>query len=308
MEKSGLKRSDRGTVACSKIADFSNCSHRLAEIDYAVSPSPVMTLLKTINIQTPESVELEFTLAGIGNRALALLIDYLLVFLLLSLVSIFTSFLSEQLTNVLLFLDDADGINLWLVAIAIVVTAAIYGGYFVGFETFWQGQTPGKRVAKIRVINDRGKPEGIFQATLRSLLRPVDDILFLGFFCILFSAKEKRIGDWLAGTLVVQSETVVGDAKVSILPASQHLATDLMTQANIANMLPDDFATLRTYLLRRKILTNMARKQLSLQLAQQLQKIIELETLPAEQMPAEQFLEAVYVAYQKQFGDHRRAY
>lgn len=278
-------------------------------IDRVVSPFPAMTLLKTINIQTPESVELEFTLAGIGNRALALLVDYLLVFLLLSLVSIFTSFLSEQLTSVLLFLDDgADGVDLWLVAIAIVATAAIYWGYFVGFETFWQGQTPGKRVTKIRVINDNGKPEGVFQATLRSLLRPVDDILFLGFFCILIGAQEKRIGDWLAGTLVVQSETVVGDAKVSVSTASQRLATDLMAEADIGNMLPDDFATLRTYLLRRKILTDMARRELSVQLAQQLQNIIGLEKLPEEQMPAEQFLEAIYVAYQKQFGDRRRAY
>ena len=56
-----------------------------------------MNLFKTITIRTPESVELEFTLAGIGNRALALLIDYLLVALLISLGSIIASFLSEQL-------------------------------------------------------------------------------------------------------------------------------------------------------------------------------------------------------------------
>lgn len=268
-----------------------------------------MTLLKTINIQTPESVELEFTLAGIGNRALALLADYFLIFLLLSLVSILASFISEQLTNALvLFGTDAEQINLWLVAIAILVTAAIYGGYFVGFETFWQGQTPGKRATKIRVITENGKPEGVFQATLRSLLRPVDDILFMGFFCILFSEREKRIGDWLAGTLVVQSETVVGDAKVSISPNSQRLATVLMSQADIGNLLPDDFATLRTYLLRRQILTNAARKELSVQLAQQLQDMIDLQELPEQQIPAEQFLEAVYVAYQQQFGDRRRAY
>ena len=268
-----------------------------------------MTLLKTITIQTPESVELEFTLAGIGNRALALLVDYLAIFLLLSLVSIFTSFISEQLTSLLLLLGDgAEGVDLWLVAIALLATAAIYWGYFVGFETYWQGQTPGKRLTKIRVINDNGKPEGVFQATLRALLRPIDDILFIGFFCILFSRQEKRIGDWLAGTLVVQAETVVGEAKVSVSPAAQTLATDLMTQAAIGNLLPDDFATLREYLLRRQILTQAARKELSVQLAQQLQKIIELEELPQAQLPAERFLEAIYVAYQKKFGDRRRAY
>jgi uncharacterized RDD family membrane protein YckC len=154
-----------------------------------------MSLFKTITIQTPESVELEFTLAGIGNRALALMIDYLLVFFLISLVSLVSSFLSEQLVNLSAFLGGGtEDIELWLVAIALLVTTAIYGGYFVGFESAWQGQTPGKRFTKIRVIRDNGKPEGVFQATLRALMRPVDDILFLGFFCIIFGQQENRQG------------------------------------------------------------------------------------------------------------------
>lgn len=268
-----------------------------------------MKLFKTITIHTPESVELEFTLAGIGNRALALMIDYFLIFLLLSLVSIVSSFLSEQLTNAVVALGGGpEVVDLWLLAIALVATMTIYWGYFVAFETAWQGQTPGKRFTKIRVINDNGKPEGVFQATLRSLLRPVDDILFLGFFCILFGNQEKRIGDWLAGTLVVQAETVVGDAKVNISSGAETLARDLLATAHVGNLLPDDFATLREYLQRRAILTKEARKRLSVELAQQLQSIVELEQLPQEQMPAEQFLEAIYFAYQQKFGDRRRAY
>jgi uncharacterized RDD family membrane protein YckC len=268
-----------------------------------------MRLFKTITIQTPESVELEFTLAGVGNRALALMIDYLLVFLLLSFVSFVASFLSEQLVNLSLLLGGGtQGLDLWLIAIALLVTMAIYWGYFVGFETWWQGQTPGKRLTKIRVINDNGKPEGVFQATLRALLRPVDDILFIGFFCILLGEREKRIGDWLAGTLVVQEERAIGEGHVRIGSASQTLAQTLMNEAAIGNLLPDDFATLREYLQRRTALTKAARQQLSVKLAQQLKEIIELEQLPQEQLPAEQFLEAVYMAYQKEFGDRRRTY
>ena len=117
-----------------------------------------MNLFKTITIRTPESVELEFTLAGIGNRALALLIDYLLVALLISLVSIIASFLSEQLVALWAQIGGGtDALDLWLVAIAFLVTMAIYWGYFVGFETLWQGQTPGKRLTKIRVINEIGR-------------------------------------------------------------------------------------------------------------------------------------------------------
>lgn len=268
-----------------------------------------MKLFKTITIQTPESVELEFTLAGIGNRALALLIDYLLVFLLLSLVSFIASFLSEQIVNLSVLLGGgADALDLWLLAIAFLVSMAIYWGYFVAFESCWQGQSPGKRFAQIRVISDTGKPEGIIQATLRSLLRPVDDILFIGFFCIVLGEREKRIGDWLAGTLVVQAERAVGEGTVTIAPSSQKLALELMTQADVGQLLPDDFATLREYLQRRTAMTQAARRELSVQLASQLKEIVALEKLPREQLPAEQFLEAIYVAYQKQFGDRRRAY
>jgi uncharacterized RDD family membrane protein YckC len=268
-----------------------------------------MNLFKTITIQTPESVELEFTLAGIGNRALALLIDYLLIFLLLSLVSLVASFLSEQLVNLSVLLGGGiEALDLWLLAIAFVVSMAIYWGYFVAFEGYWQGQTPGKRFTNIRVISDTGKPEGVLQATLRSLLRPVDDILFIGFFCIVLSAHEKRIGDWLAGTLVVQAERAVGEGHVRIAPASQKLALELIDQADVGQLLPDDFATLREYLQRRTAMTHAARRKLSVQLASQLKEIVDLEQLPREQLPAEQFLEAIYVAYQKRFGERRRTY
>jgi len=267
-----------------------------------------MSLFNTITIRTPESVELEFTLAGIGSRALALLVDYLLIALLLSVVSFIATFLQEQVVNLsVLFGGGADYIELWLVAIALLVTAAVYGGYFVGFETWWQGQTPGKRLAKIRVIRDNGKPEGVFQATLRSLMRPIDDILFVGFFFILFNAQEKRIGDWLAGTLVIQSERPIGEANVSVTNTAETLGQTLIEQADMGQLLPDDFAMLREYLQRRTTLTKRARKDLSMNLARQVREIIHLENLPQENLSADAFLEAVYWAYQKEFGRNRRS-
>ncbi|NER81594.1 MAG: RDD family protein [Leptolyngbya sp. SIO1D8] len=265
-----------------------------------------MNFFKTITIRTPESVELEFTLAGIGNRALALMIDYLLLFTLLALVSLIASFLSEQIVNLSVLLGGGtEELELWLIAILLLAVAAIYGGYFVGFEVWWQGQTPGKRFTKIRVIKDTGKPEGVFQATLRALIRPVDDILFLGLLCILFSKQEKRIGDWLAGTLVIQAERAVNKTILEVSEASQTLAMQLIEQSSIGNLLPDDFAIIREYLQRRTILTRQARQELSVKLARQVREIVELEKLPQEQMPADPFLEAVYWAYQKQFGDRR---
>ncbi|MEO1295257.1 MAG: RDD family protein, partial [Cyanobacteria bacterium J06636_16] len=159
-----------------------------------------MNLFKKITIQTPESVELEFTLAGIGNRTLALIIDYLLLLLLLLVLGLVAAFLREGLIGLAISLgNNSENTELWLTAIFLLVATTIYSGYFVIFEAWWQGQTPGKRFAKIRVIKDNGKPEGAFQAALRALMRPVDDIFFIGYLCIVFGRKEKRIGDWLAG-------------------------------------------------------------------------------------------------------------
>jgi uncharacterized RDD family membrane protein YckC len=87
-------------------------------------------------------------------------------------------------------------LQLWITAIFLVLLFALYIGYFVLFETLWFGQSPGKRYTKIRVIRDDGQPERITQATLRSLLRPVDDILFVGFFCI---CSRPRKNGWETG-------------------------------------------------------------------------------------------------------------
>ncbi|PSN18101.1 hypothetical protein C7271_14285 [filamentous cyanobacterium CCP5] len=257
-----------------------------------------MALFNTVKIRTPESVELEFALAGIGSRAVALAIDYailaagLLVLVLLWLV------LLVQFSGISVF-EETGG--LWLTAIISLLMFGIFIGYFVGFETYWYGQTPGKRYANIRVIRDDGQPARLFQATLRSLLRPVDDILFIGFFFILLGDREKRVGDWLAGTLVVQNEANRRSQVLTISERAKAIATDLLNLVDFAQITPDDFATVRQYLQRRNTLTAKAHEEVSLHLARRLRDQTQLETLPAE-MTADVFLEALYWAYQVNSG------
>ena len=252
-----------------------------------------------ITIQTPESVELEFTLAGIGNRLFALLIDYILWFLILVGVLLLASFISQPLVDLAIFLGgNAETVELWLGAIGLLVLFVLYIGYFVIFETLWQGQTPGKRIAKIRVIRDNGQPAGLFQATLRSLLRPIDDILFIGFFLIVLTPKEKRLGDWMAGSLIVQEERPAVSKRMKLSTNAYALATELLTQANLALLQPDDFAVIREYLQRRAVMAPKARAKLSLDLARQAKALIDLEDLPKDMTP-DAFLEAVYLGYQQ---------
>lgn len=273
-----------------------------------------MRLFNRVSLSTPESVELEFTLAGIGSRTLALLIDYNILILILlgfwfAWLVVFlgiTSYLGQSNA-------DYSQIPYWLLAIAFLGTFIIYSGYFVFFEVTWQGQSPGKRFAKIRVIREDGRPVGMSQAVMRSLLRAIDDFCFIGVFFIVFSKREKRIGDWVAGTLVVQQEPNTDGARAGLLrrrsrssaaseaplhsSQTQELADKLATIADVGQLLPDDFAVIQEYLRRRSKLEPRARTEKSMQLAHQLRTLIQLETIPPN-TTSDQFIEAVYLAYQ----------
>ncbi|MEB3288700.1 MAG: RDD family protein [Leptolyngbya sp.] len=257
-----------------------------------------MGLFKTVTIRTPESIELDLVLAGIGSRAVALAVDYTCLGLGMLALSLLYSVVLIQLVNLEPVLAAAtETLQLWVTAIFLVLLFALYIGYFVLFETLWFGQSPGKRYARIRVIRDDGQPERIAQATLRSLLRPVDDILFLGFFCILFTPQEKRMGDWLAGTLVVQVDPNTSGS-IPIPERSQAIGKDLLTLVDWAKLSPDDLATIRNFLQRRTTLSPKAKHQVSDQLARRYRDQIGLEQLPTE-MTTNTFLEALYWAYQE---------
>jgi uncharacterized RDD family membrane protein YckC len=255
-----------------------------------------MRFFNRITLQTPESVELEFTLAGIGNRALALLIDYIALGFTLMVFWVVWGIFSIITTDTF---GNVRNVGLWLFAIALFLNFCIYIGYFVFFEVIWQGQTPGKRYNKIRVIRDDGRRVGIQQATLRALLRPVDDIMFIGAFLIMLTPKEKRLGDIAAGTVVVQEEYLVAATNFPMSEKAKELAIKLPQIANLSLLLPDDFATVREYLQRRNGIATKAKNELSLHLARQIREIIDLKDLP-EGLTPDIFLEAIYLAYQQQ--------
>lgn len=252
-----------------------------------------MRFFNKITLQTPESVELEFSLAGIGNRAYALIIDYIIWAIALIFIFIAWGVFSTQVIG-----WQNNEAQLWFYAINLLILFGVYVGYFVYFETLWKGQTPGKRIAKIRVICDNGRPVGLQQSALRALLRPLDDFIFIGAVLIMFTPKEKRLGDLVAGTLVIQEEKNIVPAKFPLSEQAQPLAIKLLENSNILALLPDDFAVIREYLQRRKIMQQDAKLKLSRNLANQIRDIIELENIPSG-VTADLFLEAIYLAYQQ---------
>ncbi|HXG91238.1 MAG TPA: RDD family protein [Blastocatellia bacterium] len=152
-------------------------------------------------IETPERVELHYVLANVGNRFLAAAIDHLIqaaaVFIIVVIVGAFNDW------------RIFSGLSGWTVALLVLVGFAIYWGYFVLFETLWSGQTPGKRIMKLRVVREDGRPVRFFEAFVRNLLRLALDFwpfpsYAVGVISIIFSARSKRVGDFVAGTVVVK--------------------------------------------------------------------------------------------------------
>jgi len=153
----------------------------------------------TLNIVTPEQVQLEFTMAGLGSRAAAHLIDGVIL----------------TVVNLLLFLgwsllSNLTGEQLWSFdyAFAVLIAAAVLlnVGYLIGTETLMGGQTPGKRLMGLRVLQNNGQSATVLSIVIRNLFRLIDMLpycYFIGSVTVLASARDKRLGDMVAGTIVV---------------------------------------------------------------------------------------------------------
>lgn len=156
-------------------------------------------------IETPEQVHLEFVLADVGSRFMAMVADTLIqIVLILALI-----ILDETLGKGLMF-SRLGGYNAWMVALVIFLYYCIYWGYFAVFEAVWNGQTPGKRWAGIRVIKQSGRPINAWEAIARNLMRVIDGqpgILYaVGVVTMLVNSKSRRLGDFVGGTLVVHDK------------------------------------------------------------------------------------------------------
>jgi uncharacterized RDD family membrane protein YckC len=154
-----------------------------------------------LSIETPELVNIEMPLAGIGSRFIALLVDYLIWGAGL-LALIFISIIVLPAMHV--FSKHSEQ---WTIALVIFIVFLFQWGYFTLFEAFWNGRTPGKRVARIRVIQRSGRAIGLFESMARNLVRYVDwfpGFYGVGIIAVFASRQHQRLGDMAAGTLVVR--------------------------------------------------------------------------------------------------------
>jgi uncharacterized RDD family membrane protein YckC len=178
-------------------------------------------------VETPEQVRFRYHVAGPTRRYLAYLID----FVIRALVFLLVSFIIGVATGVGM---GAGGLGTGLL---LVLIFGMEWGYYVLFETLWNGRTPGKRALGLRVVKEGGYPLSFMDSVLRTLLRAADGLppalgvlptYASGVLTAAFDKRFRRLGDRVASTMVVIEEPVRVATAIVIDPAPTRAELDLL--------------------------------------------------------------------------------
>jgi uncharacterized RDD family membrane protein YckC len=234
-----------------------------------------------VTIETPEQITMELDPAGVGSRFLALALDTLLeVVLYVAIIFLVVLVPVARLR----WLPTH-----WAVAATAFVLFCVYWGYFAAFEILWHGQTPGKRAAGIRVVKDSGRPITAIEGIGRNLMRVVDGMLFylVGLVSMLLSRQHKRLGDYVAGTIVIH------DKRTSEVKPDWNFArpAEIAVRPELANISEQDLIVVETFLHRRLELEPSIRFHTGVRLADMIQR--KSGVAPAEGQSHEDYLEAI---------------
>jgi uncharacterized RDD family membrane protein YckC len=246
-----------------------------------------------LTIETPERVDLHFVLASVGNRFLAAFIDHLIQIV----TGLIVLLIAVAFAGWALF----ESMGVWAAAMTVLAIAGIYWGYFVAFETLWSGQTPGKRIMKLRVVREDGRPVRFFEVFVRNVLRVAIDIMppfsyAIGVVSIIFSERSKRIGDFVAGTVVVKERATEAPSLSEILKAveAEQRRVDptlgLLTATDTRQLSETEVRAIETFLNRRFELGEPNRSALAMRIAQ---PVITRLGIPPGSVAPEKLLEEV---------------
>ncbi len=235
-------------------------------------PASLDGYAQRLAVETPEHVVLEYEIGGLGSRVLAALVDGFLLGLWLIALALVLKLFGTAI--------------LWTEITLVVGSFLSFWGYFFFFEAFRQGQTPGKRFAGIRVVADTGHPARVGPALIRGLLRMLDlfpPVLLLDAALMVLHPRAKRLGDMVAGTIVVR------DRPEAVRPAPT--TPEETAEAGAPELPEDEFRLLREFTQRAATLNPEARQRLATRLEARF-----AERYPARPPDALQFLAELYQA------------
>lgn len=225
------------------------------------------------SFDTPESVAISLPIAGIGTRFLATLIDTFFITILV------IAFIILDVVGQ----NTGGGAGYALSAFGIIGSAVVFFGYYIFFEILWNGQTPGKRRNRIRVIQKNGYPVTPVGVLVRNIVRLVDflpTLYAIGIITMFIDRRARRLGDLLAGTMVVKEQRggaladLTSDASRATTPSLDDVLRGAgPTASSTAGSSPSprlsaqDEALVRDFLARRWTLSFERADQLATQIA-----------------------------------------
>ena len=227
-------------------------------------------LSNTLDVETPELVVLSYTIAGVGSRAYAAMIDYMICLVAVIVANV----------GIIVFIPRGRGpahelSTSLVIAIIVLIQFSVLWGYYVLFEALADGRTPGKRLQRLRVVRDGGYSVTFGASAVRNLMRIVDmqpGLLYgVGMVSALVSKSGKRLGDMAAGTIVVKEDLIR-------TPPTAPAATGFAGAAHAAQPVPlhaalsaAEFDLLERFSQRQRDLDPGRRAQIAAQLAARLE-------------------------------------
>ncbi len=253
-----------------------------------------------VNLHVPEQVEVSYELAGLGSRFLAAMIDAIILTVVIALLAVAAWVIRGYLTGNAM----VSGATAWIVLGASTLLGIAYNVYY---EVAREGKTPGKAATGLRVISTDGGAVNFEQSTVRNILRIVDALPVLygvGVVSLLATAKNQRLGDLVAGTMIIKERL---DVLEDVPPPPDERSTTTSTEALPSDVSEDvlravragagtitreEEKTIRRFLERRYDLGPEARRRLATRLADGLRQ--RFPGLDAGRLPnPEAFLEVV---------------
>ena len=210
-----------------------------------------------LSVATPEGLELELSLAGLGSRFIAGVADLCLKGLLIGLAAI------------LVAVAGGGGVA---AAIFLAFAFLVYWLFDVPFEVLAAGRTPGKRWTGLRVVTGGGAPVGLRASLTRNLVRLLDgpvSFYLAGSLAILVTRHNQRLGDLAAGTFVLRDRRAT-DRMVRTPAMPGQIGPSAGDAYDVSAVSASDLSTVRAFLERRETLEQEARAALAADLAARL--------------------------------------
>jgi uncharacterized RDD family membrane protein YckC len=220
--------------------------------------------MNTIRINTTQNIELEYELAGVGERILAWLIDAVIfIAYFIAVFSVISAFAP---------LDNFISGNPWL-SILLILPFAVYNLFC---DSILNGQTVGKKIMKIKVISLNGNQPSIGQFIIRWLFRLIDIYTFNAlpaFICVVVSERKQRIGDMVAGTVLINTAPRTAFQQTIYEPTPDVNYT--VSFPEVINLADRDIQLLREVLLQIRKTGNL---YLAFPTAEKIKKILNIQT------------------------------